>query len=1031
MPVFGFNNLVECLQKEEWLNKQSDEWFTKLYTYLSDKKLDEKQIQVLKNLKIIRLENNELASTSKENIFFPLDERENYGFEKEIRVIKRELLEIKKKETKDAIIAFLKSLGVHNAQPYDIIENHILPIYESKDINHNWQSKDAKLLLGYIRYIKDNLQNYEKQSDKRLDPLGRLKKSLYIRINKTVDGTNYYDHPQNIYLPKTFGNENNLESLFEGIENISFVHREYIDEIIKKYRQAKRIYKKSKADIKKRREAEIKEWREFFVKLGVNVGLKLEETDKSHLTSEDKKRLRGWNNYTAERVTNYILIPLQQILERIDKEKAKHLTTLLAKQWEKLSNYTQLQYQWHYYTWYTNYADSTWLHLLKTSVWLPTSKDTLAKPSEVFLDKPEIRELLGDTVPYLTIEIKNENLVKTIGINSVANPKGVLNYLKILTEQKCEDKTTFTKLYEFLNKNYENSKDIIKTAFSTNKIIYLPNTAQSYFTSNEVLWEDVSDIFGENRGYLEKHYPKLKSFFVEKLGVNEKPTPEDYANVLIDLSRKGKVDGADEKIIWKIYKKLNEHLNPEKNEHLISEEGWWNDFISKPIFWTDKEEFWYNDNNVFVNDDPELYRLFKDNPKISFLKLPNNDYPKIQYFIEAVHISYLSKAVKIELATEETPRIEQDLTNQIRDIVPYILRYLYKSFHSDYERLKNDGKLTQLKNLTCYSVESLNVKYVVGSEEVSGKRSSLLYNGNLYIQKERLEHTDSLAIEFSKFFGDIKGLDNFLVVLFYKKTKDKIENYLKTQGIQELPDDEQEWWFGRIPATLTEEGVDEKKDEQTIIEPPPSEAGKADWSPSITPMEAEVRVEQFQPTETRSKAEKDQLPERRNGHGKTTWISSDEDKQDRDTLSPETKKSIGRWGEEYALKCLKDKLSIKYSKGVVKDTEYGFTIICDDKTVVKVDWLNKIEEKGKGYDIEVHENSDVTYIEVKSTKTDAKEWFDISSTQWEFIQEMGDKFHIYRVYNAGTKKATLMDIPNPKKLWQEGHLTAYPIRVKI
>ena len=52
-----------------------------------------------------------------------------------------------------------------------------------------------------------------------------------------------------------------------------------------------------------------------------------------------------------------------------------------------------------------------------------------------FLDKPEIREVLGDSVSYLTAEIKNEDFIKAIDINAEANVEGVLNYLKVLVEQ--------------------------------------------------------------------------------------------------------------------------------------------------------------------------------------------------------------------------------------------------------------------------------------------------------------------------------------------------------------------------------------------------------------------------------------------------------------------------------------------------------------------------------------------------------------------------------------------------------------------
>lgn len=224
----------------------------------------------------------------------------------------------------------------------------------------------------------------------------------------------------------------------------------------------------------------------------------------------------------------------------------------------------------------------------------------------------------------------------------------------------------------------------------------------------------------------------------------------------------------------------------------------------------------------------------------------------------------------------------------------------------------------------------------------------------------------------------------------------------------------------------------QKKKEQTIIEPHPSEKGssivKEEWRPDIKPEEAELRVRQFQPAETGSKPKEDRIGP---GIGKTPQISPDEEKQDRDTLSPDAKKSIGSWGEAYALRCLKDELGKKYSESEVKETKDGFTIICDNQTLVEVHWLNKEEDKGEGYDIKVVENNIEKYIEVKSTKTDTKDWFEVSDEQWKLMEQEKDKFHIHRVYNAGTMQAKLVDIPNPSKLWREGDLIAYPIRIQI
>ena len=61
------------------------------------------------------------------------------------------------------------------------------------------------------------------------DPLKRLKKSLLIRINKDDEGKEWYNYPENVYLPKIYGNENDLETLFEGID-VSFVHFCYLEQ---------------------------------------------------------------------------------------------------------------------------------------------------------------------------------------------------------------------------------------------------------------------------------------------------------------------------------------------------------------------------------------------------------------------------------------------------------------------------------------------------------------------------------------------------------------------------------------------------------------------------------------------------------------------------------------------------------------------------------------------------------------------------------------------------------------------------------
>lgn len=72
------------------------------------------------------------------------------------------------------------------------------------------------------------------------------------------------------------------------------------------------------------------------------------------------------------------------------------------------------------------------------------------------------------------------------------------------------------------------------------------------------------------------------------------------------------------------------------------------------------------------------------------------------------------------------------------------------------------------------------------------------------------------------------------------------------------------------------------------------------------------------------------------------------------------------------------------------------------------------------------------FYEVKSTKTASKEWFDVSTREWDLAQEIGENFCILCVHNAGNREyATITEICNPYKLWKEGKLAAKPVRIEL
>ena len=136
MKPFKLDNLIICLQQTEWLSSRTNDWFVKLYSYIKNnlKSSDYYHLPKLKQLKIIRLEDNSLVSTSESSVFFPVSERlESFlELQQELPIVKREILESNSQQTRTEVVEFLKKIGVQQLSACDVIEDYILPIYESE-----------------------------------------------------------------------------------------------------------------------------------------------------------------------------------------------------------------------------------------------------------------------------------------------------------------------------------------------------------------------------------------------------------------------------------------------------------------------------------------------------------------------------------------------------------------------------------------------------------------------------------------------------------------------------------------------------------------------------------------------------------------------------------------------------------------------------------------------------------------------------------------------------------------------------------
>ncbi|KAL6636733.1 hypothetical protein ACP70R_024305 [Stipagrostis hirtigluma subsp. patula] len=84
-----------------------------------------------------------------------------------------------------------------------------------------------------------------------------------------------------------------------------------------------------------------------------------------------------------------------------------------------------------------------------------------------------------------------------------------------------------------------------------------------------------------------------------------------------------------------------------------------------------------------------------------------------------------------------------------------------------------------------------------------------------------------------------------------------------------------------------------------------------------------------------------------------------------------------------------------------------------------VRWVNEQTETGLPYDIVITHKGNLTeYVEVKATVSSRKDWFYVTSREWQFALEKGDSFSIARVVLSGSNKASIEMLKNPSKLYQ-------------
>ncbi len=522
------SQVLDWLEKQncDWFESRSEEWLRSLYDYLSSQK---SELERIKKLPLVRLENGEHVRVSEQLVYFPPETDEDLEDIKpllnDLRILKSTLL---RKEGYKDIKAFLRDIGVKKLNPEDLITESICPLYSQPN---------KPLILEnrrHVRYIFESWQKVEGFERNRLEesvgevPILRAYKGFQREASDFVV-------PCDAYLPQAYTGDNDLETYFSVYDGpLWFVDDKYLT-----------------------KNSDTKAWLQFLKAIGamdtpqvIKMDIPVDYEESNQRSIRRSRITRTGEEAIEDHFLYGLSVVLNEIREHRNVKLSQVLWSLLVKalplvEQERETFFKQTykgtyrsKYRSNSYTEFDHFDAEFYRHL-KSVVWIPDEQGKLRFPNECFRLTSENQEILGDSVTYLPADFDISTrparwLAKKLGVRLEADADNVLNYLQTLSQSKTSTETSIEKvkaIYKFLE-----SEDADLWRFEKEPLIFTPEPEPRWWRTNEVFWVNESPVFGDYCGYLADYYgDPLKGFF-RGLGVREHAAPSDYIRVIRDIT---------------------------------------------------------------------------------------------------------------------------------------------------------------------------------------------------------------------------------------------------------------------------------------------------------------------------------------------------------------------------------------------------------------------------------------------------------------------------------------------------------------
>jgi hypothetical protein len=640
----GLKDLVGWLQTKDgvWWKALEHTWLVRLYRFLSGQKEEHK---VLKQLPIIRLASGEHVSAEKEAVFFPAINKEEAQelapFLPNLPIIEQSLIQ---GDEGKIVENFLRQMGVVPLVATEFVRRHVIPRYKVKPLPTVAENRT------HLRFLK---QAAGRIPVKELDSLAFELKDLALLIcrRRSDSDKSYYVEPKNAYLPFAFTGENQLELFFRASENTWFVDFDYIS-----------------------KDEQPSDWRNLLTRLGAANSPRITEPESWHRKDREIEGLKAALDSIAkcskeDRAT--LASAVWGIVTRLLPGDGDGDGDFAEYAWGEFLHGRQELYgpRGGYHG--SREFDARFFTLLRDCSWMPNTDLELHPPAKLFEDNKSNRQLLGETIHYLHPEIslkgkKAEWLAGKFGVRRSPTKESVLSRLKALNGASANLSETYP-LYEFLDR----SRADVSAQMEQDALVLCPSSQPQWLKPSQAFWEDESAVFGPTRGYLKKHYPNLRDFFI-RVGVTPNAGPGDYVTALMEIARTGNIGDAIYVRFHRICKRLAQRF--EEGGDWQTEQNWvakWKELRLGPNWFgklADKQGFWPL-NTLVRMDNEHLAGLFEG-------KLPFWPFRDLHEFV-AEHLGIVGcSSVVRRFQPVTTGGVEASLSDGLRANWPFILAFL-------------------------------------------------------------------------------------------------------------------------------------------------------------------------------------------------------------------------------------------------------------------------------------------------------------------------------------------------------------------